>query len=537
MERQRLHGVWTRRVDVHLLAESVTLQQVGARPTAWQCARCGVELERHFVPGLRDDELIVRLDQQRQHTTFARVVAGEDFPWRRRRYATVVVAWRIFAVGTELRREPSGTKYGGPRISSRRRETVRRHRLAHLNLVPVDSHARRQTQEVFAGSQPTAQVDGDGLRPSNRDSNRHTKRTPTSVGGAHVQSRFLGLQTSLVCSYVVAREGVVGPTREQQCLWRLCVSGVTQFDGQRMWRRVAANGFEGEVVGILPIEVRDSHGHVMAVLVGHTRRRMQTTNSMQTVGFGLDGHSFIGKHLHVGWMSDGRQPKPIEEQHFLEFVRHAKTKPTIHGLQLIVADAHVLHRVRMVVDARSFPVTHLAATEEVGDKLKALAIPGEEKWTRRWLAIELFDQERRRQSSWQRFCCRRCARRGRCRHGGDLCLHDARRPQDARNLGAWPRAEPKHDVGGCNGRECRARFETLGEPACADLHLRADAGAVSHTAAQPHAERSVPTISTVLKPPCRGTNGRHQVGGSVAVGVRNGQCTNGGRIGWKATPS
>ena len=84
------------------------------------------------------------------------------------------------------------------------------------------------------------------------------------------------------------------------------------------------------------------------------------------------------------------------------------------------------------------PVAHLAAAQEVGQELEAVAVPGVEVRAGRWLAIELLDDHRGDPAF------------GRWRLGGltELGLENAGRPEDANDVNEGPVAETENEIRG-----------------------------------------------------------------------------------------
>src|SRR6185436_12343429 len=64
VKRQWLDQIRTRRIDVHLLAEAVSHQQVRSCPSRWKGTRGRVEAQRNLVAGFRDHEHVVGSSEQ-----------------------------------------------------------------------------------------------------------------------------------------------------------------------------------------------------------------------------------------------------------------------------------------------------------------------------------------------------------------------------------------------------------------------------------------------------------------------------------------
>src|SRR5688572_29462649 len=118
----------------------------------------------------------------------------------------------------------------------------------------------------------------------------------------------------------------------------------------------------------------------------------------------------------------------IEKQDLLELVGDADLEPAIARAKLRITDTDVFVRIgNVAVRGGCFQISHLAPAQKVGHELELLAVPREEVWTGRWLAIELGQREP-------------CEGTG--SGGWNVCLQDARGPQHANRVGARASAEP-----------------------------------------------------------------------------------------------
>src|SRR5436189_5374053 len=83
VKRQRRKLVRTGRVNVHLFAEAVGVEQERARPTSRQRRkRFRVKRKTNLISGPADYKHVIALQQQFAHVTFARVAPSHYFPGR-----------------------------------------------------------------------------------------------------------------------------------------------------------------------------------------------------------------------------------------------------------------------------------------------------------------------------------------------------------------------------------------------------------------------------------------------------------------------
>src|SRR5437588_11425682 len=83
MKRQRHKLIRTGRVDVHLFAETVSVEQERTRPTGRQRRkRFRIKRKTNLVAGAADYEHVIALQEQFPHITFTRVMPGHYFPGR-----------------------------------------------------------------------------------------------------------------------------------------------------------------------------------------------------------------------------------------------------------------------------------------------------------------------------------------------------------------------------------------------------------------------------------------------------------------------
>ena len=75
-------------------------------------------------------------------------------------------------------------------------------------------------------------------------------------------------------------------------------------------------------------------------------------------------------------MIDCNQLEPVCVEGFLQFIRNAQLITAVSLFQLITSNANVFDRIRFVVTAGFFQITHFATTHKVCDELETLAIPG-----------------------------------------------------------------------------------------------------------------------------------------------------------------
>jgi hypothetical protein len=160
--------------------------------------------------------------------------------------------------------------------------------------------------------------------------------------------------------------------------------------------RVAAELQEREVVGPSAVALRYEHANVVAVVVDDAIGHAGAAHRVEPDGRPRQILEALGRvDLDVGGVIDRHERRLVEEHRFLELVGDANLVSPVSRDERPVGNPDVLVRVRRVELPRSRPVTHLATAEKVGDELEAAAVPGEEIWTRRRLAIEFLDPCRR----------------------------------------------------------------------------------------------------------------------------------------------
>ena len=129
-ERKGADAIRARRVEVHLLAVTLRLKQVGPRPPGRRRAGRGcVEGERHFVARARHHEAVVRAREQAVDRPRRGIGADHLLPRRDARHVLVVVEHGPCPVARDLAREPTPCERGRQRNQGRDRRR-RRHRRA-----------------------------------------------------------------------------------------------------------------------------------------------------------------------------------------------------------------------------------------------------------------------------------------------------------------------------------------------------------------------------------------------------------------------
>ena len=244
---QRQDGVGARRVDVHLLAEAVAVEQERAgHARAAAAAAPGVERQRQLVARLRDHEAIVARADETPHVAFARVASGQRLPGRRARTRArsrtpTARARRGWPRPRSRARAGRPAAARGPRAWARTpRAGAAAAASSHITRIVVTTRTRRDGPSRPATS--TTIVCG---RPTGMPicSSAVVQR---AVRALHLEPRRHELQARLVGGHVVAREGVVGPAGEQQQRVRLRQAG--QVERERVLPRVAADPLQRQLV-------------------------------------------------------------------------------------------------------------------------------------------------------------------------------------------------------------------------------------------------------------------------------------------------
>ena len=162
-------------------------------------------------------------------------------------------------------------------------------------------------------------------------------------------------------------------------------------------RFVVENGPDA-VRGLMDLGVRfdkseRAPGYDLGREGGHSQRRVRRADGVQPERLGCYRHALVREHLDIGGMRDGGEPYAVQVQHFLELVGDPQLEPTVHRLEPIARDPHVLNRIRVVVDARPFAIPHFTRAEKVGQELEPFAVPREQERARGRFAIEFFHRE------------------------------------------------------------------------------------------------------------------------------------------------
>ena len=229
------------------------------------------------------------------------------------------------------------------------------------------------------------------------------------------------------------------------------------------------------------VELRDVRGDVAAGVVEGRAHRARRRRGEQPMRGRLRHHAFVRMYLDRRVVIDRDEPHPVHVEQFFQLVRDAQLVAAVARPQLLLAEPYVLDGIGHVESAVREAVPHFAAAHEVGDEGEALAVPGVEIRTGRWLAVELHDLHRRRL---------------RLRRFG---LHGPRRPDHPDRVGGGTLAEPEDDVGGPQRRGDGRRLDLLVQAARAHVHLGADAAAVAHEALELHAQRVVAAAAVVAQ--------------------------------------
>ena len=97
----------TRRVDVHLFAEAIRVEQERARPAGRNGGNLRASNDRLISsPGREMTNISSDCEQQLAHVAFARVASRHHFPGRRKRDLLVVVTERLASIGRDSRENP-----------------------------------------------------------------------------------------------------------------------------------------------------------------------------------------------------------------------------------------------------------------------------------------------------------------------------------------------------------------------------------------------------------------------------------------------
>ena len=219
VKRQRQQSVRTRRVEIHLLAEAVGVEEERACPAAGSGGkrRC-VERQRDLVARPRHDEHVVGGSQQRL-----------------RRRLRACIGQAAASTARAQRRVRSRSEYGSPpsedvmfgdkprqrRLADRSFEACRprmRRAVRHINQhpVPIDPHRRRDPYLAGGRGNASVQIDDDCLRPADRHADVFDRGAPDAGGILVFELRRAQRQPGLMCGHVVARERIVGPSRQQE---------------------------------------------------------------------------------------------------------------------------------------------------------------------------------------------------------------------------------------------------------------------------------------------------------------------------------
>ena len=167
MERERLHGLGKRGVQVHVLAEAVGMQHQRAAPT-WRQLRklCRVELQCDLLPTSHDHETVIHVPEQFTHIAQAGEGPCEVLERHSLIQALVVVHRGIRPVRRVLAGIPQHTELGNHRLH---------HVLPQLGPRDVFTDEYLIPRHVHVGPDPEAAVASHGQVG---DVQRHHPRKP-----------------------------------------------------------------------------------------------------------------------------------------------------------------------------------------------------------------------------------------------------------------------------------------------------------------------------------------------------------------------
>src|SRR6185369_16394925 len=116
VEREWSNLVRTRRIDVHLLAESIRIQQERTCPSLlqWRQFACR-KRQFQFITRFRNDKHVVSCSQQTADVAESCVAPSHHFPRRVERHFVVIVAHRLSTVRCVFPGESTPTKIGDRR--------------------------------------------------------------------------------------------------------------------------------------------------------------------------------------------------------------------------------------------------------------------------------------------------------------------------------------------------------------------------------------------------------------------------------------
>ncbi len=322
MKRQRLDRIGRRGVDIHLLAESVGVEQ--ERPAAIgleRRKRGRIERQGDLVAGPRNDEHVVAPAQQLANVPFARIPSGHRLPDDGGRNAIVVVAIRLAAVGRRFRRESAPAQHRDGCLGARLTGAEINRRRIHEDLIPVDPHVGDDPNLPLARAELAAQVDDDRLRPADGDADVRKHGTPCAGCGFDFERRRLERQPLMMRGDVIAGKRIVRPTRRHQHRAR---RRRTEIEPQLVTFCIAADLRQREIIRVLAIQMSQAIENVVSVVI---RRRLgwPRTARQRDEPFGRGcTQPLIRKDVRAARMVDRHELETVDEQRLLELVGDAQ---------------------------------------------------------------------------------------------------------------------------------------------------------------------------------------------------------------------